>query len=118
MNTKNLKLERVDIDAIQSGDRIEAHLPCGCIERGIATLEPKPIYHCWYRNKQRMMLCEHGRKRGHIITGLGGFPDGTVFYRAVPDAAVDPSAMDGETDEMTSAAEGSVKCAAHGRRSV
>ena len=76
-------LQQVDSNAIQEGDRIEAHLPCGCIERGVAVLEEKVPYHCWYRNKRRMMLCADGEGSGHVITGLAGFPDGTEFYRVI-----------------------------------
>ena len=76
-------LQLIDPNAIQEGDRIEAHFTCGCIERGVAVLEEKVPYHCWYRNKQRMMLCADGESRGHVITGLAGFPDGTEFYRVI-----------------------------------
>ena len=68
-------------NAVQEGDLIEAHFPNGEIERGIAMMEEKPSYHCCYRNRRRMMLCEPGAKHGHIITGCAGFPDGTRFYR-------------------------------------
>ena len=74
-------LELIPPNAVQQGDFIEAHFPNGEIERGIAVKEAKPEYRCWYRNRQRMMLCEGGEKRGHIITGCAGFPDGTRFYR-------------------------------------
>ena len=66
---------------VQEGDIIEAHFPNGEIERGVARLEPKPSYHCWYRNHRRMMLCERGESRGHIITGWAGFPSGTEFFK-------------------------------------
>ena len=86
---KNLKnsnlsnLESVHPNAVQEGDFIEAHFPCGSIERGIAVREEKLDYHCWYQNKRRMMLCADGESRGHVITGLAGFPDGTEFYRVI-----------------------------------
>lgn len=75
-------------NAVREGDLIEARFPNGEIEHGIAVREEKPSYHCWYRNKRRMMLCTDGAKRGHIITGCAGFPDGTRFYRvkSIPDA--------------------------------
>lgn len=76
-------LQLVAPNAIQEGNRIEAHLPCGCIERGVSVLEEKPDYHCWYRNKRRMMLCPDGENGGHVITGLAGFPDGTEFYKVI-----------------------------------
>ena len=75
------RLQFVIPDGIHEGDYVEAHFPNGEIERGIAVKEAKPDYHCRYRNRQRMMLCENGEKRGHIITGCAGFPDGTKFYR-------------------------------------
>ena len=81
MECSNRALQLVAPNAVQQGDFIEAHFPNGEIERGIAVKEAKPDYHCRYRNKQRMMLCENGEKRGHIITGCAGFPDGTKFYR-------------------------------------
>jgi len=80
------QLVRVHPNAVQESDIIEAHFPNGEIERGVAMREPKPLYHCWYRNKRRMMLCEHGAKHGHVITGWAGFPDGTQFFRVVEDA--------------------------------
>lgn len=74
-------MQRIAPNAVREGDRIEAHFPNGEIERGIAVPEEKPAYHCRYRSKRRMMLCENGARRGHIITGCAGFPDGTKFYR-------------------------------------
>lgn len=83
------QLVRVNPNAVQEGDIIEAHFPNGEIERGVARREPKPTYHCRYRNKQRMMLCEHGASRGHVITGWAGFPDGTQFFRVVEEGAAE-----------------------------
>ena len=72
----------INPNAVREGDHIEAHFPNGEIERGVAVREGKQ----GYRSKQRMMLCENGAKRGHIITGCAGFPDGTKFYRVTVDA--------------------------------
>ena len=72
----------INPNAVREGDHIEAHFPNGEIERGVAVREGKQ----GYRSKQRMMLCENGAKRGHIITGCAGFPDGTRFYRVTVDA--------------------------------
>ena len=78
--------------AVREGDFIEAHFPNGEIERGVAIMEERPNYHSRY--KRRMMLCEPGEKRGHVITGWAGFPAGTQFYRVTgdPDATVFPDA--------------------------
>ena len=65
-------------NAVQEGDLIEARFPNGEIECGIAVREAKSA---GYWNKRRMMLCEEGARRGHIITGCSGFPDGTKFYK-------------------------------------
>ena len=72
----------INPNAVREGDHIEAHFPNGEIERGVAVREGRQ----GYRNKRRMMLCENGAKRGHIITGCAGFPDGTQFYRVTVDA--------------------------------
>ena len=72
---------KVKPNEVREGDYIEARFPCGCIERGLAVLEEKVPYHCWYRNRRRMMLCEPGNDKGHIITGCSAFPEGTEFYR-------------------------------------
>lgn len=78
-------LKPIDPNVVREGDIIEAHFPNGEIERGVARQQEKPNYHCWYRNKKRMMLCENGASRGHIITGWGGFPDGTQFFKVMSD---------------------------------
>ena len=83
----------INPNAVREGDHIEAHFPNGEIERGVAAREGKQ----GYRNKRRMMLCEKGAKRGHIITGCAGFPDGTRFYRVtvdMPDTATPVGAVD------------------------
>ena len=85
-------------NAVREGDLIEAQFPNGEIERGIAVREGKQ----GYRNKRRMMLCTDGAKRGHIITGCAGFPDGTRFYRVKTvdaDDAVDAVHADDAVDQ-------------------
>lgn len=72
----------INPNAVREGDHIEAHFPNGEIERGVAVREGRQGYRC----RRRMMLCENGAKRGHIITGCAGFPDGTRFYRVTVDA--------------------------------
>lgn len=76
---------RVKPNDIHEGDYVEAQFPCGCIERGVAVLEDKAPYHCRYRNKRRMMLCEDGKRSGHIITDCAGFRDGTQFFVLTPE---------------------------------
>lgn len=72
---------RVKPNDIHEGDLVEAQFPCGCIERGIAVLERKVRY----RSKRRMMLCEDGKRSGHIITDCAGFRDGTQFFVLTPE---------------------------------
>lgn len=71
----------INPNAVREGDHIEAHFPNGEIERGVAVWEGRQGYRC----RRRMMLCENGAKRGHIITGCAGFPGGTQFYRVTVD---------------------------------
>jgi len=79
---QNGTLKLINPNEVREGDHIEAHFPNGEIERGVAVREGKQ----GYRIKPRMMLCENSAKRGHIITGCAGFPDGTKFYRVTVDA--------------------------------
>jgi len=82
-STQDSVRKLINPNAVREGDLIEAWFPNGEIERGAAVREAKSA---GYRNRRRMMLCEPGAKRGHIITGCAGFPDGTKFYRVTVDA--------------------------------
>ena len=76
-------MKRINPKDVREGDTIEARFPNGEIERGVAVAEAKPDHHS--RCRRRMMLCEGGAKRGHVITGWAGFPAGTQFYKLTPD---------------------------------
>ena len=96
LNSTQVSVKKlINPNAVQEGNLIEARFPNGEIERGVAVREAKSA---GYRNKRRMMLCTDGAKRGHIITGCAGFPDGTKFFRvmATPGAEDNPLTWNGE----------------------